>query len=301
MELKHLRSFLAVAREGSITHAANYLHLSQPALSRQIQDLEDELQVRLFERGAHKITLTADGMGFRQRAREIVELSDQVLEEFQSSKNTISGEIRIGCGESRNMEWLIDILRSLQIEYPAIRFSIFSGNSEDVLDKLEKGILDFGVLVEPVTLKQYDSLRFPQRDIWGVLMRKDSPFAACQSITLEQLQQMNLLCSLQMIPGKIRSNEFSRWFRGKESNLRIAGTYNLIYNAALMVEKSIGNALTLEGLANVSADSPLCFRRLEPELTSGLLLVWKKYRILPPAAALLLECAKGKPKEERSL
>lgn len=298
MELKHLRSFLAVAREGSITHAANYLHISQPALSRQMQDLEDELQVRLFERGSHQVTLTPDGMSFRQRAREIVDLSDQVLEEFQTLKDSISGEIRIGCGESRNMMWLIEMLRNLQIDYPDLRFSIYSGNSEDVIDRLEKGLLDFGVLVEPVTLKHCDSIRFPKRDIWGVLMRKDSPFASSPTITLDQLRQMNLLCSLQMIPGKIKHNGFAQWFENREDELQIVGTYNLIYNAGLMVENAIGNALTLEGLANTSEQSPLCFRRLEPELSSGLLLVWKKYRILSPAAQLLLDSVQNQQKEE---
>lgn len=289
MEIRVLKYFLAVAREGSITGAANSLHLTQPTLTRQLQDLEKELKQKLFIRGKHNITLTPEGMILRKRAQEIVDMVEKTEAEFQSISDIISGDIYIGCGETDSMKYIAEIIKEIQTDYPNVKFHIQSGNAEDVTEKLDKGLLDFGVLIQPVDLSKYDHITLPEKDIWGVVMRKDSPLAKKQFIKLEDLKGLPLLNSRQAMRKTSSKNEFIEWFRGKYEEMNTVATFNLVYNAAVMVKKGVGYAITLDKLVDTSSESELCFRQLSPKLESGLDIVWKKYQVFSPAAKIFLE------------
>lgn len=287
MELRVLRYFLAVAREGSITGAANSLHLTQPTLTRQLQDLEKELKQQLFIRGKHNITLTPEGMILRKRAQEIVDMVEKTEAEFESISDIVSGDIYIGGGETDSMKYIAEIIKEIQADYPNVKFHIQSGNAEDVTEKLDKGLLDFGILIQPVDLSKYDHLTLPEKDIWGVIMRKDSPLAKHKYIKLEDLKGLPLLNSRQAVRKTNSKNEFIEWFRGEYENMNTVATFNLVYNAAVMVKKGVGYAITLDKLVDTSNE--LCFRPLSPKLESGLDIVWKKYQVFSPPAKMFLE------------
>lgn len=289
MEIRVLKYFLAVAREGSITGAANSLHLTQPTLTRQLQELEKELGQKLLIRGKYKISLTPEGLILRKRAEEIIEMVEKTEAEFQSISETVSGDIYIGGGESDAFKYIAKVIKELQTEYPKIKFHIYSGNAEDVTEKLDRGLLDFGVLIQPIDLSKYDYIPIPEKDIWGLLMRKDNPLAEKSEIKLEDLIGVPLLASRQMSPKYSKDSGFLDWFGDKFDQLNITATYNLIYNAAIMVETGVGCAVTLDKLANTSQNSKICFRPLSPRLDSGLDIVWKKNQVFSPAAKLFLE------------
>ena len=289
MELRVLKYFLTIAREGSITGAANSLHLTQPTLTRQIQELEKELGQKLLVRGKYKVTLTPEGMILRKRAQEIVDMVEKTEAEFQAITDTISGEVYIGGGESDCMKYIAKIIKEIQTDYPDIKFNLFSGNAEDVTEKLDKGLLDFGVLIQPVDLSKYDNLPLPEKDRWGVIMRKDSPLAKKDFIELADLKGLPLINSKQAMRRTTAKNEFIEWFQGEFDSLNTVATINLIYNAAVMVKAGIGYAITLDKLVDTSLESELCFRPLKPKLESGLDIVWKKYQVFSPAAKLFLD------------
>ena len=293
MELRVLKYFLAVAREGSITGAANSLHLTQPTLTRQLQDLEKELKQKLLIRGKYKVTLTPEGMILRKRAQEIVDLVEKTQSELSIS-DTISGDIYIGGGESDCMKHIAHIIKEIQKDYPDIKFHIYSGNAEDVTEKLDKGLLDFGVLIQPVDLSKYDTITLPDKDIWGVIMRKDSKLAKKDYIELEDLKNLPLINSRQAMRKLNGKNEFIEWFQGEFENLNTVATINLVYNAAVMVKAGIGYAITLDKLVDTSSESTLCFKPLKPKLESALDIVWKKYQVFSPAAKLFLDKLKEK-------
>ncbi len=292
MEIRVLRYFLAVAREGNITGAANYLHLTQPTLSRQIHDLEEELGQQLLIRKSHRVELTPEGVLLRKRAEEIIAMVDKTEAEFASIENTVSGNIYIGGGETQAIRQIAEIIKDLREIYPNIHYHLHSGNAEDVTDRLDKGLLDFGILIQPADLTKYDYLDLPARDRWGVIMRKDSPLAKKTSIEKQDLLGVPLLCSRQVVGARQPENKFAGWFGTDYEKVNIVATYNLMYNAAILVEAGVGYALTLDKLANTSEDSMLCFRPLYPELESGLNVVWKKYQVFSPAAELFLKTLK---------
>ena len=294
MEFRVLRYFLTVAREGSITKAANFLHVTQPTLSRQLKELEEELGKKLFIRKSHHIVLTEEGMILRKRAEEIIDMVVKVEEEFNSMEETIGGDIYIGGGETEAMKLIAQIVKDLQSKYPTIKYHFFSGNSDDVTEQLDKGLLDFGILIEPADLSKYNYINIPAKDVWGVVMRKDSPLAVKESIQKTDLIDVPLLLSRQAIKPGLSKNEFSEWFGEDYDKLNVITTYNLVYNAAILVEEGIGYAVTLDKIANTSSDSNLCFRPLEPRLESGLNIVWKKHQIFSNAANLFLEQIKDK-------
>lgn len=285
MEIRVLKYFLAVAREGSITGAANSLHLTQPTLTRQLQDLEKELGQKLLVRGV----LTPEGMLLRKRAEEIIDMVEKTEAEFHSITDTISGDIYIGGGETDSMKYIAEIIKEIQEEYPQVKFHIYSGNAEDVTEKLDRGLLDFGVLIQPINLSKYDYITLPEKDLWGVILRKDSLLALKDEVKLEDLMYVPLLASRQMSPKYSRDSGFLDWFGEKFDNLNIVATYNLVYNAAIMVKAGVGAAVTLDKLVNTSTDSELCFRPLSPKLESGLDIVWKKNQVFSPAAKLFLD------------
>lgn len=289
MELRVLRYFLTVAREGSITAAADLMHVTQPTLSRQLKDLEEELGKKLFIRSSHSIILTEEGLLLRRRAEEIIDMVDKVESEFSSMEETISGDVYIGGGETDAMKQIASIIKELQVSYPNIRYHLYSGNSEDVTERLDKGLLDFGILIQPADLSKYNYIDIPASDVWGVVMRKDSPLAIKDAIQAEDLLNVPIICSRQAIKQTLSKNEFSNWFGEDFDKLNVVTTYNLAYNASIMVEEGIGYGLVLDKIVNTSSDSNLCFRPLEPKLESGLNIVWKKHQVFSAAADLFLK------------
>ena len=287
MELRVLRYFLAVAREESISEAANFLHITQPTLSRQIMELEEELGTKLLNRGRRnqKITLTDEGMLLRRRAEEMIELADRTEAEFARRDELISGEIHIGAGETDAMRLLTRAAKTLHTLYPHIRYHLYSGNAEYVTEQLDRGLLDFGILVEPADVHKYDYIRLPATDIWGVLLRRDHPLAARDAIQPADLQNLPLIISRQTMV----QNELAGWLGSSFDTLHVVATYNLLYNASLMVEEGPGCALCLDQIINTTGDSRLCFRPLAPKLTVGLDVVWKKHQVFPKAAELFLQ------------
>ena len=283
MELRVLRYFLEVAREGNITRAARRLHISQPTLSKQLKDLEAELGKKLFIRGNYSVRLTDEGMLLRKRAEDILEMVGKTEEEFKVLGEPIGGDVRIGCAESDGMGYLARRVKSLQERYPRFRLHLYSGNTEDVEERLDRGLLDFAVLAQEVDPSRYRSLKLPGADIWGVVMRKDSPLAEKKAVHRSDLLNLPLICSRQGI-----TEDYPKWFGEKVDTLNIAATFNLSYNAGILVREGVGYLLTFDRLIYTGADSELCFRPLEPELETRLYFVWKNYQAFTPAAQLLL-------------
>ena len=288
MEFRVLRYFLAVAREKSMTGAANVLHVTQPTLSRQIRDLEDELGTQLFERHSHSVTLTADGMRLRKRAEEMEELFELTRAEFAAAKSGIEGDIRIGAGETLAMRHLAGVISEIRQTYPDIRVNLYSGNMEDLSERLDRGLLDFGVLIQPADLSKYSFVHLPEKDVWGVVTRRDSPLAAKSVVTKEDLAGLPFILSRQAMRPQA-GNVFLEWFGDEADRLNVVATFNLVYNAAILVEAGIGHVVTLQGLANTSESSPLRFRLLDPVLETSLSIVWKKQQVFSPAAQVFWE------------
>ncbi|PWM28498.1 MAG: LysR family transcriptional regulator [Verrucomicrobia bacterium] len=288
MELRVLRYFLAVASEGSVTGASNLLHVSQPALSKQIIMLEEELGCKLFVRRSHSVSLTEEGMLLRKRAEEILEMAARARSELSRSAGEIRGEIYIGGGETRGMRLVAKVVRELRREYPGVCCNIFSGNADDVMERMDKGLLDFGLIIQPADLSKYDSITLPDRDRWGVIMRKDSPLAAKKSIRRADLFGVPLILSRQIVRHTSSNGGLAEWFGAELGKFNFAATYNLIYNASVMAAEGVGYAVGLDGLADTGPNSEICFRPLAPKLESGMSLAWKKGRLFSkPAEAFL--------------
>ena len=284
MDIRVLQYFLTVAREESITRAAETLRMTQPPLSRQLKDLEDELGKKLLIRGSKKVTLTEDGMLLRKRAEEMIDLMEKTKAELTSSDENISGEIYIGGGETDAVSLFAQTAGKLQKKYPQIHYHIYSGDAEIVMEKLDKGLIDFGLLVGPVDVSRYDYMRLPISDIWGVLMRKDAPLAEKDVIRAEDLWDKPLILSHQAYSG----SDISVWLGKDAHRLNVVMTYNLIYNAAHFVKTGFGYAITLDKLINTTGNSELRFRPLYPTLEAGLCIVWKKYQVFSRASKQFL-------------
>ena len=284
MELRVLQYFLAVAKEQSISAAAQSLHLTQPTLSRQIKELEDELGRPLMIRGNRKITLTEDGMLLRRRAEEILDLVQRTEKEVMLSDETVSGDVYIGTGEPDGVRQIAQTAKRLQERWPGVRFHIVSGDAVDVCERLDKGLLDFGVLLGDIDKMKYHYMELPMKDTWGVLMRRDSPLAEKTAVSPEDLRDKPLILSRQVD----NKSGLYRWLGKEPEDLHTVATYNLIYNASLMVDEGMGYAFTLNKLVNTRG-SNLCFRPLEPGFTLGMYLVWKKSQRFSKAAELFLE------------
>lgn len=277
MELRVLQYFLVVAREENITKAAALLHITQPTLSRQLMQMEEELGVKLFHRGRHNILLTEEGMLLRRRAQEIVDLTEKTQKELMHGEESVSGEIAIGCGETQNMKSLSEMIASFQAKYPNVLFHIYTAIADDVKERLENGILDMGLLLEPVEISRYHYVRMPLMEQYYALMRSDCPLAALPAVTPKDLVNMPLIVAKRQ---SVR-NQLEHWFGQDAKNLRIACTCNLSHNnLSVMVQSGVGVAVTIKA-ADIYQD--LCFRPLQPQLANGCVLVWKKNQTLPAA------------------
>lgn len=287
MELRVLKYFLMAAREENITKAANLLHITQPTLSRQLIQLEEELGIKLFKRSKHSIILTDDGMLLKRRAQEIISLAEKTELEFSHKGDTLSGEISIGCGETHNMDYLSKQIASFRKQYPLVQFSIYSSIADDIKDRIEKGLLDMGLLLEPVEISKYDTLPMPITEQWGIITRKDSSLGAKDFITPKDLLNVPLI----MVKRKLVKDKLSQWFGHYYKQLEIAATYTLILNALSMVENNVGVALCFRIIKNLSNE--LCFIPLYPSLETGAVLVWKKHQANSPVTTQFIKHIKN--------
>ncbi len=290
MEIRVLKYFLAVARELSISKAAEALHITQPTLSRQIMDLEEELGTKLIVRSSKQLSLTGDGMLFKRRAEDIVNLADKTISEFTSGNDMINGDVYIGGGESDAMRLIARIAAELKTAYPDIRFHIFSNDSDDIADKLDKGLLDFGIFMEPADITKYEYLRLPAFDTLGVLMRSDCPLAARDVIEPEDLRSLPLIVSRQML----HSREVAQWLGKDFDQLNIAATYNLLYNAALMADEGLGFVLCFDKIIRTNEKNTICFRPLASDIKVHIDIAWKKYQAFSKPAELFLKLVREK-------
>jgi len=284
MELRVLRYFLEVARERSVTRAAERLHISQPTLSKQLKDLEGELGKKLFVRGSHDVKLTDEGMLLRKRAEDILSMADKTVDEFRSLGEFTGGDVWVGCAESEGIKHLARSFKALLERYPGLRLHLQSGNSADVTERLDRGLLDFAVIVHEVELSKYNYLPLPAIDRYGVLMRKDSPLASKEAVQVDDLLDVPLICSRQGI-----TEDYPKVFQEKMDSLRIVATFNLAYNAGVLVREGVGYALSFDKLADTSGESELTFRPLTPPLETRMYLIRKKYQVFSPAAEVLLK------------
>ena len=285
MELRVLRYFLAVVREQNITAAAQSLHVTQPTLSKQLMELEDELGTKLFERGRRNIRLTEEGEYLRRHAQEIVELADKMQAAFRPQGGTLMGDVYIGCGETPGMRYLIHAMKQVNSRSADVRFHLYSGNDEDVAERLDKGLVDFGLFVGNTDLNKYDYIRLPSADTWGLLIREDHPLAAKEAITPEDVSGVPLLCSRQ----SLGRNELSGWLGRDFRELNILSTHNLIGNAVLMVQEGLGCAVTIDGLVNTQRTG-IVFRPFFPRMTAELVVAWKKGQSFSRSARAFLHC-----------
>lgn len=288
MELRVLKYFLAVARAENISAAAETLHVTQPTLSRQLMDLEDELGKVLFVRAHKKIALTEEGMLLKKRAEEIVELVSRTESELKNDDKEISGDVYIGSGETDGIRFIAKAAKQIRDSGYDIRFHIYSGHDTSVSQRIDKGLLDFGVFLEGTHLEKYESIRIPYTDTWGVLMRKDSPLAGKDYVEPEDLWELPLIVSLQAD----KNNELSGWLMRSREQLNIAATYNLLYNASIMVEEGLGYALCIDKIVRTDGGSALCFKPLRPARSANIDIVWKKHQPLSRPADLFLKCLK---------
>lgn len=275
MELRVLQYFLAVTREQSISGAAESLYLSQPTLSRQLKELEEELGKQLFIRGSRRVTLTEEGMILRKRAEEIMELVKKAEDEISQSDELIAGDITVGTGETDGVRFLARAAQNLQKDYPLIHLHIVSGDKATVIEELDRGLIDFGIVFGDVDTLKYEHIRLPYNDIWGVMMRRDSPLAEKEEITAADLMDKPLIISRQAF----QNADFRVFFPGGQENLNIVATYNLLFNGSVMASEGMGYVICFDKIINVSGDSELCFRPLSPRVEAGMSIVWKKYQV----------------------
>ena len=281
MDIRTMQYFLAVIREGTISAAAESLHVAQPSLSRQMKDLEEELGVMLFEHGNRKITLTEEGQVLRRCAEELVRLMQLTQEEIAQVKHRLTGSIRIGAGESQAFRYFAKTSAKVLKEHPDVQLYITSGDTQDLMDELDNGLIDFALIFTEFDREKYRSIQLPAADCFGVLMRRDAPLASKAEIWMEDLAEVSLMIS--------RASQ-SYWKSVAETrNLNIIGTYNLLFNVSLLVESGACCALGFEKLINTTGDSPLCFRPLAGQKKTTGALIWKKYQTFSPAVQLFID------------
>ncbi len=283
MEIRVLRYFLKIAQEENITKAAGLLHISQPTLSRQIKELEDELGKKLFIRSNYSIKLTEEGVLLRKRAEDILEMVDKTTAEFKCLDEISGGDIHIGCAESQGIHHFVHCAFKLRKKYPNIRFHFYSSGTDGVSERLSKGLIDFAIIVQEVDLAKYNYLKIPFKDSWGLIMRKDSPLSKKTVIQLEDLLNIPLITSRQSL-----TEDLPKWFGDAQAKLNIIATYDLIFNATILTKEGLGYTLGFDKLISTGENSELCFRPLKPVLETPMYIIWKKYQVFTPVADLLL-------------
>lgn len=285
MELRTLRYFLAVAQEKNITRASDILHVTQPTLSRQMIDLEEELGTTLMLRGKNGLTLTDDGIFFRQRAGEIVELADRLEQAFVEKNTDISGVISIGAAEAIGSRLFAKLIKQFSEKYPLVQYNLYNETADNIEERMDKGLIDVGLLLEPVDTSKYDFIRLSQKETWGVLMRDDHPLAGLEFIVPEDITQYPLILPLRE---RVRA-EILNWLKCEEKELNIPLSYTLLSNAVLLVEEGLGCAFCLDGALAIHSSPSLKFIPIYPEQTTRSVLVWKKKHLFSPAISLFIQ------------
>ena len=285
MELRVLKYFLIVAQEKNITKAAEVLHITQPTLSRQLMELEEELNVKLFIRGKRNITLTNNGLFLKERAEEILELSEKTKNDFLNNKNMVKGVISIGCVEAECMENFINIVKIFQNKYPNVQFDLYNGYGDDIIEKIEKGIVDIGVVLEPIDISKYDFIKLSQKEKWGLLVNIKNPLAEKNEISLNEFFSYPIILPKR---GAVQ-NEILNWFSEKMINPNITAFYNLLSNVVILVEKELGCAVCMEGALSIKNNKNIKFIPFNPERTTNGVIIWKKNKILSPCVSLFIE------------
>ena len=288
MEIRTLRYFLAIAREENMTRAAEILHVTQPTLSKTLRALEDELGKKLFTRHSFSISLTEEGVLLRDRAESLVTMADKIEKEFLSLDDITGGELFLGLAESYQIRCLAKEIRKLKSIYPGLNYHITSGDTEQVTEKLDKGLLDFAVVCDTPDARKYEYLPFPEPDIWGVVMPCDAPLAKKAAITVDDLAGLPLFSSEQGW-----KNDIAKWCGERIHDLHLEGSFRLAYNASVFVKEGLGYQLTFAGLVNTAPESGLAFRPLFPRLETKLFLIWNKYQTFTPIAERFLSGVKA--------
>lgn len=285
MEFRVLQYFLTVVREENISKAAAVLHITQPTLSRQLAQLEADMGVKLFERGSRKIKLTSEGLLLRRRAEEIVELVDITHRELAEKEAVIEGKISIGCGELASVEVLAKLLASFTRKYPLVTFDLFTATADQIAERIDNGLTDIGLLLEPINIEKYDFIRLDMKERWVVLMRPEDPLSRQEWVTAKELRELPIIMARR---SGVKS-ELASWFGNYYKDLHILFTSNLSTNSAVMVQKGLGYALVVEGAVPFWDSKKICYRPLYPELTATSVLAWKRSQPFGLAAARLLE------------
>lgn len=283
METRVLRYFLEMAREGNMSRAAKKLHITQPTMSKQLRDLESELGVKLYARTNYNIELTEAGHLLEKRAHDIVDLVDKTVLEFKNYATLAEGTIYVGSAESESFSFVAKTIKNLRVTYPGIHLHLFSGNIQDVLEQLDKGILDFAFIMDYEESTKYDSLKIPTVDHWGLLIPKKDALSQRDSLCLDDLFGLPLICSRQNM-----MIDFPRWFGNQANKLQVIATYNLLYNAAIMVRENVGYALTYDKITNTALDSELTFVPLVDVNASDMFCLWRKQHTFSNVAHLFL-------------
>lgn len=295
VELRDLEYIVTIAREGSISAAAESLHMSQPNLSRRVSALERELGATLMVRGNRRIELTEEGRVLLGRAQQILELAELAKTEVEVAEESVHGTVRIGGGETEGMRPVMRAAASLCRRHPGVDFSVHSGNAQDVTDLLDRGLLDFGVLIEPADKSRYDFISIPSTIRWGLMVRRDHPLSSRAGISPEDIVGIPLIISLQ----RMAWNGLSGWMGPRASKADVVATYNLLYNASLMVSEGMGCALCLEGIVNTEG-TDLTFVPLDPPLEVGMVLVWRRGWLPSKQARAFLDEVRAVTSEMRS-
>lgn len=296
MEIRVLKYFLAVAREGNITRAAEILHITQPTLSRQLMQLEDELGTALFIRGKRKVLLTETGMLLKRRAEEIIDLSEKTELEIGNQTHEVTGEIVLACGITEATKTMGKYMKEFKSLYPQVTFRIRNGNSDVIAESIENGLVDIGFVLEPMNLEKFDFLRLNQPEIWGILMKKDSPLAQKDYVEVSDLKNLPLINTSRLET----QNQFKEWI-GEEQyhQLHFVAVSELTTTASILVSNDIGSAIVIQGSYHYVADDDLCFRPLFPQLTTNSLIIWKKYQSMSFTVSKFIDFLNKKIKEEQ--
>ena len=285
MELRVLKYFLTVADEGNFTKAADILHVTQPTLSRQLMELEEEMGTPLLIRGKRSVTLTEEGFLFKQQAEIIVELADKLEHTFTDQKDIICGTIRIGATEAIGGRTLAVYMKEFREKYPNVQFDLYNGMADNIKEMIEHGLLDLGLVMEPIDTAKFEYVRLPQKETWGLLMRKDHELAQKESVTTEEIKQYPLI-----MPGREKAkDQILHWMQCEERHLNIPAYYNILSNGALLVEAGMGCAVCLDGALALHADLNLCFRQIIPEQITRSVILWKKNQLFSQAASLFMQ------------
>lgn len=288
MEIRVLRYFLAVVREESITRAAEILHITQPTLSRQLTQMEEEIGVKLFFRGNRKITLTNEGILLRRRAEEIIELIDKTEKELVEQEELIDGMVSIGCGELAAVQLLPELFECFSNKYPLVQYDLYTANADQIKERMDRGLTDIGLLLEPIDIEKYEFIRLGIKEKWVVLMRPDDPLAKKDSVTAKDLEGLPIIMARR---ASVQS-ELASWFGDSYKNLNILFTSNMSTNAAIMVQRGLGYALVVEGAVPFWDPTKICYRPLSPELAATTVLAWKRHQPFSLATAKFIEYIK---------